>query len=282
MRLTITLLAALAALTLTQAAGASGPSLPALDTGAGITVGHSGVTYLTRLLGSTTGIEERSNGRTVRTATIPGSWGLQLATLQGTLAGLSPNGRVLVLSDNVQPTGTLRARSRFAVIDARTLTLAKTITLRGDFSIDALSPDGTLLYLIHHLASTSVLATPTVARYQVKAYDLRAGALLPGVVADKTQAGWIMAGYPVTRAATSSGRWVYTLYQQGDNYPFVHALDTVDHTAVCVGLPANWTTDQAWLSSAKMHLTAGRLAIETESGTTRFLLNTETFQVTTR
>ena len=268
--------AALATLLLTQGASASGPSLPAIDTGAGITAGQTDVSYLTRLDGSSTRIQERSNGRLLAAATIAGSWGLQLATLQGTLAGLSANGRVLVLSDDVQPTGILRTRSSFAVISTSTLTLTTTITLHGDYSVDALSPDGNMLYLIHHLA------TANVARYQVQAYNLHTGRLLPGVIADKSQAGWIMAGYPVTRAASPSGRWVYTLYEQGDNYPFVHVLDTVSHTAICVGLPANWTTDESWIGSAKLQLTHRTLAIDTQRGTTRFLLNTQTFELSTR
>ena len=41
-----------------------------------------------------------------------------------------------------------------------------------------------------------------------------------------------MAGYPVARATGPGGRWVYTLYRQPTNYPFVHALDTVARRAV--------------------------------------------------
>ena len=48
---------------------------------------------------------------------------------------------MLVLSDNVQSSGSLRAQSRFAVVDTRTLAVEKEITLRGDFSVDALSPE---------------------------------------------------------------------------------------------------------------------------------------------
>ena len=89
-----------------------------------------------------------------------------------------------------------------------------------------------------------------------------------------------MAGYPVTRATTSTGGWVYTLYRQDNNYPFIHALDTVHHTAICVGLPANWTTD-TWISTAQLKLTADTLAIQTKQGKTHFLLNTNTFQIST-
>ena len=60
------------------------------------------------------------------------------------VGGLSPNGRILVLSDNVNSDGTLRDRSRFAVVDTRTLAIVRTIALRGDYSFDALSPGRTL------------------------------------------------------------------------------------------------------------------------------------------
>lgn len=264
---------AVAMLTLTSAALAVGPSLPSLDGGGSIDTPGSAVSYTARLAGPATVLEARTHGREIRTATLPGRWGIQLATLDGALTGLSPSGRVLVLGDNVQPTGSLRARSRFAVVDTRALALTRTISLRGDFSVDALSPNGALLYLIHHVSGADA------TRYQVQAYDLHRGRLLPGVIADKRQAGWIMAGYPVSRTATRSGDWVYTLYRQDDNYPFIHALDTVHHTAVCIGLPANWTTDAAWVSSARLQLDAGTLAVTTRAGESRFLLDTTTFRV---
>ena len=181
----------------------------------------------------------------MRTLTLPGGWGIQLATLDGALTGLSPNGRVLVLSDNVQPNGSLCVRSRFAVINTHTLTLEhRRSACAATSPVDALSPNAELLYLIHHLPQADA------SKYQVQAYDLPAGRLLPGVIADKRQAGWMMAGYPVTRTTSASGGWVYTLYRQDNNYPFIHALDTVHHTAVCVGLPANWTTDNLDLDRA--------------------------------
>jgi hypothetical protein len=266
---------AVAALTLTQSSLAVGPSLPALDGGAGISAANSEVSYVVRLVGSSTTLQARAHGETLRALKLRGAWGIQLATLGGTLTGLNPNGRVLVLSDNVRPNGSLRTRSRFAVIGTRTLTLTKRISLRGDFSVDALSPNGDLLYLIHHVSRTNA------TKYQVQAYDLRAERLLPGVIADKRQGGWIMAGYPISRAATGNGGWVYTLYRQDNNYPFIHALDTIHHTAVCIGLPADWTTDVAWISTARLKLGTATLEVNTKRGKTQFLLNTKTFRVTT-
>jgi hypothetical protein len=270
------LLVATVALALASGAAGAGPSLPAVDTGAGVATSQATGRFLTRLSASATTLEERRDGRLLRTATIPGRWGIQLVTLQGTLTGLSPNGRVLVLSDDVAPTGSLRAESSFAVIDTRTLALTKTVALRGDYSVDALSPNGRMLYLIHHLAGRGGTS------YQVRAYDLSTGGLLPGAIADREQAGWIMSGYPVARATGGNGKWVYTLYQQSGayNYPFIHALDTVDHTATCIGLPVDWTTNTDWISSAKLQLSARMLAIRTEQGKTQFVLDTNTFRVT--
>jgi len=266
------LAACLIALGVARASFAVGPSLPALD---GTTIGNApdGVRYATKRDGSTTRVEQLNNGRVVRRLTLEGRWGLQLVTLGGTLTGLSPNGRVLALSDNVSGGVALRVRSRFAVVDTRAMGLAQTVVLRGDYSVDALSPDGRLLYLIHHVAQRGGNG------YQVQAFDLRAHRLLPGVIADKRQAGWVMAGWPVARTATQSGAWVYTLYRQDTNYPFVHALDAAHHTAVCVGLPADWTKDGDWISSARLVLHGGQLEVQTSAGETRFVMDTKTFRV---
>jgi hypothetical protein len=270
----VCLFAFVTALALAQTSAAVGPSLPAVDGGAAISAAQGAVSYVVRLKSGSTRLQARAHGRTIRAATLHGSWGIQLATLTGALTGLSPNGRVLVLGDNVLSSGSLRAQSRFAVIDTRALGVEKEITLRGDFTVDALSARGDLLYLIQHVSRADL------TKYQVRGYDLRAGRLLPGVIADKSQAGWVMAGYPVSRATTVDGGWVYTLYLQADNYPFIHALDTVHHSAVCIGLPAKWTINGGWVSNARLKLTAGRLEVNTKGGKTRFVLNTATFRVT--
>lgn len=263
--------AVVGALALARVSLAVGPSLPALDQGASI-AGPDGIAYTARLADSATVVQVRAHGRALRSLTIDGRFGIQLATLGGSVTGLSPNGRVLVLSDNVDPTGSLRARSRFAIVDTRRMSVERLVELRGDFSVDALSPRGDVLYLIHHVSRSDA------TKYQVRAYDLRTNRLLPGVIADKSQAGWVMAGYPTARVAAQSGRWVYTLYRQDDNYPFVHALDTVHHTAVCVGIPADWT-NATWIEGARLRLDAGKLRIETRAGKTRFLIDTRTFRV---
>ena len=273
MRIASALVAAVA-LTLVSGAGAVGPALPDIS---GAVTGAE-VSYVTALKGTTTTLTRRVEGGAVAQAVLPGRWGIPLVTLTyGTRGGLSPDGRTLVLGDDVSPGGTLRGLSRFAVVDTSKLALVRTVSLRGDYSFDALSPHGRWLYLIHHLSARNG------TRYQVRAYDLRAGALVPGVIADKTQASWLMAGYPVSRATSAGGRWVYTLYDQPDNYPFVHALDTVNRTAVCIGLPWAWASpyQSNVIGEAKLTLAGRTLRIAGGNGSHQgFTLDTRTFRVT--
>jgi hypothetical protein len=255
-------------------ASAVGPVLPAIDGNTGVSGLAQDVSYSTVLSGNNTTLRVRTHGEIVRSAIVAGQWGVPMVTLNGGIGGLSPNGRVLVLSDNIQPGGALRSRSGFVVVDTKTLTVLRTISLAGDYSFDALSPQGQTLFLIHHLSKSNV------TEYQVRAYDLSSGSLLPRVIADKSQAGWVMAGMPVTRATSANGRWVYTLYQQSENYPFVHALDTVTKTAICIGLPWNWAATNAGIDDASLRLVGSQLHIAGGQGSkARFLLDTKTFRI---
>jgi hypothetical protein len=102
------------------------------------------------------------------------------------------------------------------------------------------------LYLIQHVSRTDL------SRYVVRAYDLATDRLLPGRIADRTQRGWVMTGYAVTRTTSEDGRWVYTLYRNDGGYPFVHALDTVNGKAHCIGVP--WTGTQDNLTFVRLSL----------------------------
>ncbi len=117
--------------------------------------------------------------------------------------------------------------------------------MRGDFSFDAISPNGRWAYLIQYTSA----ADPT--RYRVRALDLHSGQLLPGAIVDPHDRAEAMRGTPVTRAAGRGERWAYTLYD-GNSHPFVHALDTTDRTARCIDVPAFPATNDPW--SARLAL----------------------------
>jgi hypothetical protein len=190
------------------------------------------------------------------------------------MGGLSPDGRTLVLGQANAYNG-LRRVSRFVVYDSKRLWAPQDwITLRGDFAFDALSPHGRTLFLIQHVSAQDL------SHYVVRAYDLRRGALLPQKIADRTQRGWVMSGYPVTRATSRGGRYVYTLYQNPGGYPFVHALDTVGRKAHCIGVP--WRgTDQSNLWKLRLALVdrGRRLELRWWSGRTYLAIDTPSFRI---
>ena len=123
-----------------------------------------------------------------------------------------------------------RARTALLVLGARGLASRATIRLQGDFSFDAISPQGRLLYLIQYNQPRTI---PT--RYLVRAYDLRRGRLLPAPVVDPKERARRCAK-PLSRAVSPDGRWAYTLYDGAGGTPFVHALDTSGRTARCIDL----------------------------------------------
>jgi hypothetical protein len=206
---------------------------------------------------------------------LTGQWGVPVVTFGSITGGLSHDRKVLVVGDTAAQRGPLVATSRLLVVDTRTLRPSAELELRGDFAFDALSPDGSTLYLIQHVSQEDV------TRYRVRAYDLRARRLLPRVIADRRQEGWTMRGYPVARATSPDGRWVYTLYRQPGNYPFVHALDTVGRSAVCGAVPESWTGNPSEQSmTGALQLDGTRLLVADRAGEApRYVLDTRTFRV---
>jgi hypothetical protein len=168
----------------------------------------------------------------------------------GSASGLSADGRTLVL---IRPrTQIPQKRTRLVVLDARRLSLERRIVLRGDFSFDAVAPDGSKLYLVNYKALSGNNFDPT--DYAVRSLHTRTGRLDPKPVIDPREPGEKMGGFPVTRAMSADGRWAYTLYN-GAEHPFVHALDTVGNTARCIDLDALAKRDD--LFQMKLQLARG-------------------------
>jgi uncharacterized membrane protein len=161
---------------------------------------------------------------------LDGRFAVPVVALDGSATGMSFDGSTLVL---INPRRSFpRSQTTFAVLDARNMSLRSTIVLDGDYSFDALSPDGTRMYLIHYESPRD----PT--RYEVRAYDIAAHRLLPNPIVDKAEPDERMAGLPITRVMSADGRFAYTLYDGGGKTPFVHALDTVSSDAHCIDLDA--------------------------------------------
>jgi hypothetical protein len=223
--------------------------------------------YVTRRAGRDTRVLRRSGtGHVIIARRLTGRLVVPVVAYDGTSAGLSADGRTLVL---------IRPRTRFpqsatalAILAPGGLQVRSRISLRGDFSFDAISPNGRWIYLIQYTSA----ADPT--RYRVRALDVRSGHLLRGAIVDPHDRAEAMHGAPVTRVGSSDGRWAYTLYD-GGGHPFVHALDTTDGTARCLDLPGNL---DAW--SARLRLSAGdaRLWIDAHHRTAA-MIDTRTLAV---
>jgi hypothetical protein len=258
------------------AVGAGGPSAGAVQGGAG--VARDGVRYVALAAGVDTILQRIRvrDGHVLRYTSFEGRWGIPLVTANGATGGLDPRGSTLVLGDASPRSTPLRKETRFLVVNMKNFRVSKRIDLRGDFGFDALSPDGQMLYLIQNLSG------PAQGRYRVRAYDLRRDRLLPQVIADKRQESWVMSGYAISRATGPGGRWVYTFYSQPNNYPFVHALDTVSRTAICIGIPWRWT-DAEGIFRARLRLTNNGLMLrimDMRNNRIHSSINTRTFRVT--
>jgi hypothetical protein len=193
---------------------------------------------------------QTDGGRVVQAQLLPSTWGVPVVAYDGTAGGLSADARTLVL---MQPARRLPRRlSRFAVVDARRLALRRTIVLKGDWSFDALSPDASTLYLTQALGLKA-------DRYAVRAYDMRAHRLVKDPVVDPAEPNEPLRGWPVTRTTGPGGRWEYTLYA-GGHEPFIHALDTVHRTSICIDLPRRVArSKRVW--SLRLELRGARIAV---------------------
>jgi hypothetical protein len=221
--------------------------------------------FVTRSGKRTTLLTERARyGGPLRERRIHGTFSLPAVAYDGSPAGLSTDGRTLVL---ISPrTRYPRKRTTFAVIDAKTLRVRRHIGLKGDFSFDAISPDGRLMYLVEYNPRN-------FGEYEVRAYDIPARRLLPKPIVDPREPDEEMYGVPVTRATSADGRWAYTLYDSSE-HPFVHALDTSGRTAVCIDLD-----DLAKVWGMTLELRGRALEVVGQAGRVRATIDTRTHRL---
>jgi len=145
-----------------------------------------------------------------------------VVSADGVRDGISHDGRALVLQavGNGSP-------SRFALLHTSLKRPPVPIELRGEFSYDAVSRNGSLVYFVEHLPPRGS------SNYAVRVHDVAQGGLRPDAVADKRNLHTVMAGQPMARTKTSDGRWVFTLYRSTDHI-FVHSLEVDRAQAICL------------------------------------------------
>jgi hypothetical protein len=227
-------------------AGADGLPVLGVDAGGTGVVARSGDARYVTVPANGNTVVARVNphsGRILASRLLRGSFTIPAVAYDGSAGGLSADGRTLVL---IQPRASFpRAQTPLMVVDAQRLRTLQVVRLHGDFSFDAISPHGSLVYLIEYISPTD----PT--RYRVRAYDLGADRLLAQPVVDPREPGEKMGGSPLARATSPNGRWAYTLYDGAGKTPFVHALDTSTRSARCIDLDALAGTG---LSRLRLHV----------------------------
>lgn len=265
MKRVLVLAVALTAL-LAGSAGAAGPS-PGVAFGSPGVVSHDGKVRYVALRAGIGTVVEAITTRTgmVRSRFLKGFYGLPMVAYDRSMGGLSRSGKVLIV---YAPRG---QRTRFVVLDPRTLKVRSRITLSGNFGFDALSPDGSVMYLIQ------IKDNPNgPIAYDVRALNVATGQLYPGAIVDRREPSEKMAGIPMTRVGSDDGSWAYTLYSKQNGGAFVHALHTTAREAFCIDLPHVVSDDE--LGKVRMRLRGGSLELRLR-GRTVASMNTRTFEV---
>ncbi|MEO6795959.1 MAG: hypothetical protein ABI401_10805 [Candidatus Dormibacter sp.] len=173
-------------------------------------------------------------GKVASHVSFDGWFDLPIASPTGQTGGLSPNGQWLVL----QGSGEAKQTSFMLVVTAFNQA-PRRIVLPGDLSFDAVSNDGSRLYLIESLAKTQP------GHYRVRRYDVATGSLNPTIIVDKREIlSASMTGTRISGVSAPDGSWQYSLYINEKTGPFIHALSLDQTFAWCIDLPAGGTQQE--------------------------------------
>jgi YVTN family beta-propeller protein len=185
---------------------------------------------------------DAKTGRPITQLTLPGAYAF--ANEAGPApAGFSPNGRWLVL------VGDAGAKSSFAIVDTSLVRLAAFAEVPGPFTYDAISDDGTSLYLIERITPEAARALPGVSAaysYRVRVYDVPAAKMSDTLVVDvklaaqtdasnaETRIDGIMSGIYQSSVPSRDGRWNFSFYYNPSRGPFIHVLHLDSRSAFCI------------------------------------------------
>lgn len=170
-----------------------------------------------------------ATGSPLRTLPLARRFQLPPATVSGVPGGLSQNGRWLVL-EALDQNGPAPDATHLLVVDTLFSKTPMSVDLPGDFQFDAITNDGTKVYLIEYVSGNE---------YRVRDYDIRAGHLDPNVVVDKSDSTEPMQGIRLSGVASPDGQWLYSVYAREKTGAFIHALNLDNTVAFCIDLPGS-------------------------------------------
>jgi hypothetical protein len=171
-----------------------------------------------------------------------GSYVIPAVAFDGSPGGLSANGNALALVRFTRAYSPLR--TKLAILDTdvylrhprrpgqqRPRHAIRYLSLPGYFAFQAISPDGSQLYLRRYRRQGRGSDD-----FGLRVLDACSGRLSrrPLIVSN---GGRRLAGLPVSGATSPDGRWAYALYNGDKRMPFLLALDTVTERVIRVDLP---------------------------------------------
>jgi murein peptide amidase A len=303
---TISRLTLLAALLLTCCASAAGKGLDTMPARDGVAPPWSPYRYVTmtprhpQAEGRTTTLVRinREGGEIDRWWFLRGSWVVPPLAYDLSGGGLSADGGTLVLAAyRYAYPRPERWTSRFAVVDTRTSQAGITqalgtdtgrvsgnpvqrLSLRGDYRLAGVSPDGGTVYLYRHPRA----GLPSVN--EVRAYDVARGHLDPEPLFNPHAQRRRVEGLPITATADADGRWSYTLFDGNGKVPYIQALDAKVGRVVTVALPQIAERPNPFLLDMQLGTGGNKIflssssAVQGQPGTGPLLsIDTETFAV---
>jgi protein MpaA len=189
-----------------------------------------------------------SDGAIDRWWYLRGSYVIPAVAYDGSAGGLSADGKMLAL---VSFTRTYPPPpTKVAILDTevylrhprrpgqhRPQHAIRYLNLRGQFAFQAISPNGSKLYLRHYRTRDRGSAyDPRSDDFDLWALDTSIGGLAPRPLT-VSNSGRQLAGLPISGATSPDGRWAYALYEGDMHLPFLLALDTVTGRVLRVDLP---------------------------------------------
>jgi len=170
-------------------------------------------------------------GTKLQNVRLPGNYELPPATISGVPGGLSQNGHWLVLQSFDQTSSGIASATHLLLVETSFGKPMQQFDLQGYFQFDAVSNDGSRIFLIQYFSPTE---------YYVRQFDVGIRQLNPTIIFDKSDGGAAMVGLRLSGIASPDGQWLYSLYVRQDKSPFIHALSLNGNLiAFCIDLPGS-------------------------------------------
>ena len=218
---------------------------------------------------------DMSDGEIDRWWYLRGSYVIPAVAYDGSAGGLSADGRTLALvnfSRTFPPQPT-----KVAILDTdvylrhphrpgqhRPQHAIRYLDLQGQFAFQAISPNGSELYLRHDRGSAYDRRPDD---FDLWTLDTSNGGLAPRPLT-VSNSGRQLAGLPISGTTSPDGSWAYALYDGDMRLPFLLALDTVTGRGLRVDLPGLERLHNPFLLKLRLD-SAGHLAVyprSSESG----------------